>query len=246
MLSKDELVRYDRQLRIFGSERQERLKSSSVLLVGVGGLGSIISLYLVAAGIGKLVLVDEGVVELSNLNRQVLYTMDDIGRYKVEVAKEKLSRLNPNVEIEIHPEKLTPELADKLVKKADLVVDGLDNWAARYILNKACVEHKKIFIHAGVHGLYGQLLVVSPGKGPCLACVFKKKPSVEEVIPILGPTPGVMASLEATEAIKIITGYGTPLIGKLLLYDGYRMEFNIVKVARDPKCPICSKLENLK
>lgn len=241
-LSEEELERYNRQILLFGVEAQEKLKKSKVLIVGVGGLGSPAALYLVAAGVGELILVDFEKVELSNLNRQVLYWTRDIGRLKVEAAAEKLRELNPNVILKAYAVKGDEESLEPLVKEVDLVVDGLDNWETRFILNKLCVKYRKPFIHAGVHGLYGQLLIVIPGVTPCLQCILPRAPKETHRFPVLGTTPGVLALLQVNEAIKILTGYGKPAINKLIVYNGHELVFNEVAVSRNPHCPICGHL----
>ena len=201
----EELERYSRQLSIIGREGQEKLRNSTVLVVGVGGLGSAVTTYLVASGIGKLLIVDPEVVELSNLNRQVIHWVRDLGRAKVESAKEKLKELNPEVEVVPIKAKLS-EVVDEVVKEADVVIDALDNWDARHLLNEYCVKYGKVLIHAAVNEAYGQLMTVVPGKGPCLKCVFPNIRGGPRPTPVLGPAPGVLGALEAIEAIKAITG----------------------------------------
>ncbi len=242
-LSREEVERYDRQLRVWSVEDQLKLKNSSVLIVGVGGLGSPVAIYLTVTGVGKLVLVDEGVVELSNLNRQVLYGVDDIGNPKVKVAAIKLRRLNPKVEVVPIKAKLTEELAEKLVPQVDVVVDALDNWETRFILNKICVKHRKPLVHGGVEAWYGQVMTVIPGKTPCLQCLVPVMPKPRETpIPIVPTTPGVIGLVEASEVIKLILGKGGLLAGRLLVYDGLHGEFTTIKVSRNPNCPVCRAL----
>jgi len=242
LLSKEELERYDRQIILFNVDGQVKLKKARIVVFGVGGLGSVSSIYLTALGIGKLLLVDHGKVELSNLNRQILYKTSDIGKFKVKIAAQRLKELNPNVDIEYSIEKITSENVYDFIREADVVIDGLDNWETRFIVNRACVELNKPFIHAGVHGMYGQLLVVVPGKSPCLQCVMPIKPSKERKIPILPTTPAVLAALQVTEAVKMITGYGKSAIGKLILYDGYSMSFHEIPVSRRENCPVCGSI----
>lgn len=239
LLGSEEVERYDRQIRVFGVEGQLKLKKAKVTVIGVGGLGSISSLYLTAMGVGKLVIVDHGKLELSNLNRQILYKTKDIGEFKAKLAAQRLKELNPNVDIDYFTKEITSENIYDFIKEANVVIDGLDNWRTRFIVNKACVELNKPFIHAGVHGAHGQVLVVMPGKGPCLRCVMPQTPPQIEKIPILPTTPAVLASLQVTEAVKIITGYGKPAIGKLILYDGYSMSFHEIPVSRRENCPVC-------
>ena len=242
-LMKNELERYSRQILIWGAEGQLKLKESSVTIVGLGGLGSIISLYLVAAGIGKLFIVDKSKVKLDNLNRQILYTINDIGKNKALIAREKLLKLNPNVDIEAYPETFDEKIGDKLVSKSDLVIDALDNWETRIILNKICVKYRKTLIHGGVSENYGQLMVIIPGKTPCLQCIFPQKIERREIFPIFGPIPGIIGSLEALEAIKILTNYAQPALNKLIFFDGRNLSLKILRLKRNPKCPVCGRLK---
>lgn len=242
MLSGEELERYDRQIRVWGVEAQERLKKSSVAVVGLGGLGSPVATYLVAAGVGRVILVDSEPVELSNLNRQFLHWTSDVGRLKTQDALEKLRKLNPNVNFETVSKRIeTIKDALEVTSRADLVVDCLDNWATRFLLNEACVRLRKPLVHAAVRGLYGQLMTVKPGEGPCLRCVFPSEPREERPFPIAGPTAGVLGSMEALEALKILTGYGEAPVGKLILVDGVRSSFEVLKIERRPDCPVCSR-----
>ncbi len=242
-LSDKEKVRYSRQIMIFGEEGQKKLKSSRVAVIGVGGLGSASSTYLAAAGVGKLVLVDKDVVELDNLNRQVLHWTRDIGRLKVESAAEKLRELNPEIEVEGIAMEVNEDTIYDIIKEVDVVVDGLDNWSTRVVVNKACVKLRKPFVHAGVHGLYGQLTVIIPYESPCLQCIVPligTKPK-SGTFPVLGTTPAILATIQAQEVIKLITGYGRPLIGKLLIFDGTTTTFTTIEVRRREECPVCGK-----
>jgi len=242
ILSRDEVERYDRQIMIFGTKGQIKLKEARVAVFGVGGLGSVSSTYLAALGVGELILVDHGRVELSNLNRQILYKTSDIGKFKAEIAAKRLKELNPNVNIKYFIEEVSEGNVYRFVEEADLIIDGLDNWKTRFLVNKACVKLNKPFIHAGVHGAYGQLLVVIPGKSPCLQCIVPTIPTKERKIPILPTTPAVLAALQVTEAVKIITSYGKPAVGKLILYDGYSMNFHEIPVSRRGNCPVCGSI----
>jgi len=242
VLSPLELERYDRQIRLIGVEGQLKLKRSKVLVVGIGGLGSPIALYLAAAGFGNIYLVDSEDVELSNLNRQILHWTEDIGRPKALSASWKLRRFNPEVSVEAIKCRAEEDILRRFIARVDLVMDGLDNWKTRLLVNKVCVELGKPFIHAGIYGLYGQLLVVVPGKTPCLHCLIPKPPPEIRPFPVIGTTPGVMAMLQVTEAIKLITGYGIPALGRLIVYDGYSMTFNELKVARKGDCPVCGSI----
>lgn len=242
MLKPHELERYDRQLNVsgLGVEGQLKLRQATVLIAGLGGLGCSASLYLAAAGVGRLILVDMETVELSNLNRQVLYWTKDVGRLKVDSAAEKLHQLNPNVGLEGVNVKIDEENVYSLVKEADVVVDGMDNFKTRFLLNEACVKLGKPFIHAAIYALEGRLMTIIPGKGPCLRCLIPREPLEKRPLPVLGAAPGAIACLEAMEAIKIITGIGTPLLGKLLIFDGDSMSFFYVTISRSPTCPTCS------
>jgi molybdopterin/thiamine biosynthesis adenylyltransferase len=210
--------------------------------VGAGGLGCPTSLYLVAAGVGHVAVVDKETVELSNLNRQVLHWSDDIGRPKSGSLVEKLHQLNPEVTVEAIQKVLTTDNTRQFIKGFTVVVDALDNWDTRFILNKACVQEKIPFVHAGVYGLYGQITTVLPGKGPCLQCILPKMPPEEEKFPVLGATVGTLGLLEALETIKIIAGLGEPLVGRMLHFDGETMSFQEIKVERRGNCPVCGSL----
>jgi len=240
-LTPEELGRYDRQLRIrgLGVGGQLKLRRAEVAVVGVGGLGCPTALYLAAAGVGHLRLIDHGLVEPSNLNRQVLYRPEDVGRPKAEVAAERLRELNPHVEVEPVPQTLDEHNAHELLGGADVVVDGLDNWRTRFIVNRTCVELGVPYVHAGVRGLYGQVTTILPGRGPCLRCLVKATPVEEGALPILGATCAILAGLEALEAVKLITGLGKPLVGRLLIFDGLEMKLEEVMVRRDAFCPVC-------
>ena len=242
-LSEKEKIRYSRQVMIFGEEGQKKLKSSRVVVVGVGGLGSASSIYLAAAGVGKLIIVDKDVVQLDNLNRQILHWTRDIGRPKVRSAVEKLRELNPEIDVEGVVLEVNEDTIYDIIREADVVVDGLDNWSTRIVVNKACVELRKPFVHAGVHGLYGQLTVVIPYKSPCLQCIVPAaaiKPR-SGIFPVLGTTPAILAALQAQETIKLITGYGKPLVGKLLIFDGTTTTFTTIEMHRRNDCPVCGK-----
>ena len=234
--------RYERQILMIGEEGQARLRSSTALVVGVGGLGSPVAHYLVAAGVGRVHLVDPGYLEVSNLNRQVLYTSEDIGRAKALAAAEKLSRLNPEVEVIPHTISVGSPEFEELVKEADVVVDCLDNWPAREVLNRLAVKHRKPLVHAGVARWYGQATTVIPGRTACLACIYPKGMRSETPIPVIGPTPGVLGAVEAAEAIRVLIGEEPGLAGKLLIMDLSAGAFEVVKVRRRPDCPVCGGL----
>jgi len=240
-LSSTELKRYDRQIRIkgLGKSGQLKLKKAHVMVAGAGGLGCPAVLYLVAAGIGHVAVVDSENVELSNLNRQVLHWSDDVGKSKGVSIIEKLQQLNPEVTVKTFQEVITADNAQQLVKGFTVVVDGMDNWRTRFLLNKACVKEKIPFVHAGVHSLYGQITTILPGKGPCLQCILPKIPPEEEKFPVLGAAAGTLGLLEALETIKIITGLGEPLVGRVLHFDGETMSFQEIPVERRRDCPVC-------
>lgn len=243
-LSVRELERYDRQIRIseMGFEKQLKLKNSRVLVAGVGGLGGVAALYLTAAGIGLIRIVDDGVLELNNLNRQIIYSERDIGRLKVEAAAERLKSLNPDMVIEPIPQKITLENVDELLNGVDLVVDGLDNFKTRFIINDKCIEYGIPFIHGAVYSFEGRLMTIMPGESPCLRCLIPSLPPEYDTIPVIGPAPGVIGCLEALEAIKVITGIGKPLTNRILIFDGFNLDFTYLPVAKSPRCPVCSKL----
>ncbi len=234
-------ARYDRQMRIdgWGVEGQRKLREASVAVVGVGGLGCPISLYLTAAGVGRLKLIDADVVDESNLNRQVLHWTKDIGRPKPESAMEKLKQLNPEVEIEIACTRLTEENVDELLGDVDVIVDGMDNFPTRFVLNSYAVRSGKPFFHGSIWGLEGRATTILPGQTACLSCIFKASPP-PGVFPVVGTTPGVVAMIQATEVIKYFTGIGQLLLNRYLIYDGVTMSFHIIKLKRDPNCHVCA------
>jgi len=240
-LTPEELERYNRQILIdgFGERAQLRLKRAHVIIAGLGGLGCPASIYLAAAGVGHLTLLDNQEVELSNLNRQILHWRSDVGKPKAMSALEKLQAINPNVKIDGKVEAISPENINGLLRKADVVVDGMDNYPTRYLINEACVRNRIPFVHGAVEGLVGQLATILPGRGPCLRCIVPKEPPARPFFPVLGVTPGTIGCLQAAEAIKIITGMGKPLAGKMLLFNGEDMTFDIMEIRRDPNCPVC-------
>jgi len=242
-LSEDEKIRYSRQLMIFGEEAQLKLKKVSVAVVGIGGLGSPVSLYLTAAGIGHLILIDSETPELSNLNRQVLHWESDIDkRPKVESAKEKLLKLNSKMKITTYNERLTKNNIDKILSEADIIVDALDNYETRYLVNEYCVQRRKPLIHAAVEKMFGQITTIIPGETPCLKCIIPEAPPSRGAFPILGTTAGILGILEANEVIKLVAGIGEPLKGKMLFVDIENNDFSIISLERSEKCPVCSSL----
>lgn len=243
MLTPEEKQRYDRQIIIngFGEVGQKKLKHASVVIAGSGGLGSPAAIYLVAAGIGKLRIIDHDKVELSNLNRQILHWDKDLGREKVESAGEKLSRMNGNVKIEMAGETINESNVVKLTDSFDVIIDAMDNLETRFILNKTAIKQGTPFVHGAVYGLEGRAMTIIPGKTACLGCVYRGLPPREK-FPVLGTTPGIIGMIQATEAIKIITGIGELLTNRLLIYDGFKMKFMEIEIKRDPGCIFCGTL----
>ena len=241
MLDPNELIRYNRQLIIpdFGEEGQRKLKGSHVVIVGVGGLGCASATYLTAAGIGHITIVDFDTVELSDLNRQILYWEEDMGERKVVVAQKKLSKLNPLVTITPVFAKITEENVLTLINKAQVVVDGLDNSATRLVVNSACVKLRIPYIYGGVSRLRGMITTIIPGQTPCLACF---NPEGAGGLGVLGVAPAIVASLQSLEVIKLLTGRSPSLAGKLLLFNGDDMKFQALEIRRNEGCPVCSPL----
>jgi molybdopterin/thiamine biosynthesis adenylyltransferase/rhodanese-related sulfurtransferase/molybdopterin converting factor small subunit len=245
-LSKEEIARYARHLVMpeVAVEGQRRLKGSSVLLVGAGGLGSPAALYLAAAGVGRIGIVDFDVVDESNLQRQILHDTGWVGRSKLESATARLGALNPHVAIEPHAAALTRENALRIMAAYDVVVDGTDNFETRYLTNDACYFLKKPNVYGSIYRFEGQASVFWPDRGPCYRCLYPEPPP-PGLVPscaeggVLGILPGVVGTIQATEAIKILLGVGEPLVGRLLLYDALAMTFEQVTLRRDPGCPLC-------
>ncbi|MDP2954146.1 MAG: molybdopterin-synthase adenylyltransferase MoeB [Chloroflexota bacterium] len=243
--TEEQIRRYSRQiiLKQVGGKGQRKLLDSSALLVGAGGLGSPSGLYLAAAGVGKLGLVDFDRVDLSNLHRQVLHHTDDVGRPKVVSATETINSLNPDVQVVQYPFQLTSHNIMDIIRDYDVVVDGTDNFPTRYLINDACVMAGKPNVHGSVFLFEGQATVFMPGKG-CYRCLFPAPPppgmvpSCQEA-GVLGVLPGIIGLIQAVEAIKIALGIGRPLVGRLLLFDALDMQFREVTLRRNPNCPIC-------
>ncbi len=247
-LSAEQRERYSRHLLIpeVGVEGQQKLLEAKVLLLGAGGLGSPTALYLAAAGVGTLGIVDNDEVDLSNLQRQVIHTTDRIGVPKVDSAEETIAAINPDVEVVKYPVRLDASNIVEIIEGYDVIVDGLDNFPTRYLLNDASVRLDIPVVSAAILGFDGQLSVFKPHDGPCYRCLFPEPPPAE-LAPscgangVLGVLPGTMGLLQATEVVKLVIGEGDPLIGRLLLYDALAATFTEVKVHRDPECPICSR-----
>ena len=240
MLSENELVRYDRQILIegFGEEGQEKLKKAKVFIAGSGGLGSPVSIYLAAAGLGTIRIVDCDNVELSNLNRQVLHWSSDIGKGKVNSAADKLGDLNPYIRIEAIKETINESNISQLVGDADVIVDAMDNLETRHLLNRLSLKKNIPFFHGAVRGLEGRVSTFIPGQTACFACMYGIA-LPEQKFPILGTTAAIVGSIQATEVIKYITGLGKLLLNRLLVYNGLTMEFNEFKISKNPECKQC-------
>lgn len=241
-LSEREREKYSRQILIdgFGEDGQKKLKRARVVIAGVGGLGCPAALYLACAGVGKLRIIDKDEVEISNLNRQVLHWERDTGKSKAQSAYEKLIEVNRDIEVE----KITAEITEKnvfdLLEGSDAVVDAMDNFHTRFVLNEACFKLKIPLFHGCIYSFEGRAMTIIPGKTACLRCLFSEAPP-KEVFPVLGTTPGIVAMIQATEVIKYITGKGKLLENRYLIYDGETMSFTEVKVKKNPSCPVCGE-----
>ncbi len=245
-LSESQVERYSRQLILpeVGGKGQEKLLRGRVLVVGAGGLGSPAAYYLAAAGVGTIGLVDSDSVDLSNLQRQILHASEDVGRPKTESAAEKLRALNPDVTVNTYQTRLGVENVREIIKDYDIVVDAVDNFAARYLLNDACVMEGKPMVEAGVLRFDGLLMTILPGEGPCYRCAFPDPPppgavpSCQEA-GVIGVAPGVMGVLQANEVIKLLLGVGRPLAGRILTFNALNCEFQEIEWKKNPDCPVC-------
>ncbi len=245
-LSNEEILRYSRHLIMpeVGMKGQKKLKAARVLMIGAGGLGSPAGMYLAAAGVGKLGIVDFDVVDETNLHRQLLHGTNDVGRSKLESAKETLQSINPNVKIETYETRLTSENAFDIIQEYDIVVDGTDNFPTRYLVNDACVLLGKPYVYGSIFRFDGQVTVFDSKKGPCYRCLYPTPPP-PGLVPscaeggVLGILPGIIGSLQALEAIKLIIEEGDSLIGKLVLFDALKFKFRELKLHKNPDCPIC-------
>jgi adenylyltransferase/sulfurtransferase len=244
MLTATELKRYTRQISLpeIGERGQERLKQARVLICGAGGLGSPIALYLAAAGIGVLKIVDCDYVSLNNLNRQILHGDDDIGKPKPASACETLNRLNPLVTVETCSERITLENISEIASGADVIVDALDNLETRYILNKISIDLAIPFVHGAVNGFEGRAMTIIPGKSACLRCLHRGPPPPPATFPVIGVTPAVIGAIQATEVIKIVLNAGRLLANRLIVFDGLDLTWNELKLKRNPLCPHCGHL----
>ena len=247
-LSKDEIARYSRHLILpeVGMEGQKKLKAASILLIGAGGLGSPLGLYLAAAGVGRLGIVDFDVVEESNLQRQIIHGTKDIGKLKVDSAKASINDINPHVEVEVYNTGLTSENAMEIIAQYDMVIDGTDNFPTRYLVNDACVLLGKPNVYGSIFRFEGQASVFWAEKGPCYRCLYPEPPP-PGMVPscaeggVIGILPGIVGLLQANEGVKLILGQGSPLIGRLLLFNALDMKFRELKLKKDPTCPVCGE-----
>jgi len=245
-LNNDEIRRYSRHLILpdVGLAGQEKIKAASVLCIGAGGLGSPLALYLAAAGVGKIGIVDYDVVDETNLQRQIMHTTSDVGRPKLESAKESITEINPNVIVETYPVRLSSDNALKLLKDYDVIVDGTDNFPTRYLVNDACVLLGKPNVYGSIFRFDGQVTVFDSKRGPCYRCLYPTPPP-PGLVPscaeggVLGVLPGIIGTLQALETIKLILGEGEPLIGRLVLFDALKFKFREFTLKKNSECPVC-------
>ncbi|MCL4558818.1 MAG: molybdopterin-synthase adenylyltransferase MoeB [Deltaproteobacteria bacterium] len=248
MLTNSQIERYARHIILdgVGGKGQEKLLRSKVLVIGAGGLGSPIAMYLAASGIGNIGIVDFDVVDVSNLQRQIAHSTADIGTPKTDSAERTIKAINPDVAVQKFSFKLTSENIMDIIKDYDLIVDGTDSFPARYLINDACVLSGKRNVYGSVFKFEGQATVFSPGEGPCFRCLYPEPPppgmvpSCQEA-GVFGVLPGLIGMIQATEAIKIFLGIGRPLIGRMLVYDALRMEVREMRIRKDPACPVCGE-----
>jgi len=242
VFSEEELKRYHRQMLMdgWGTETQKRLKDSIVFIAGAGGLGSPISIYLAVAGVGNIRICDFDSPDWSNLNRQILHNHSRIGTNKAVSAKQTLEELNPDISVLAFTEKITTDNVDLLVGDSDLIVDCMDNFPTRYILNDCAIRKGIPLVFGSIWGMEGRLSFIKSPETPCLRCIYSDSPS-QEVFPVVGATPGVIGTLQALEVIKYLTGIGGNLKGRLLVWNGSKVEFKTFRAYKDPECPSCSK-----
>lgn len=243
MLTTEELKRYNRQMMMdgWGEETQKKLKASTVFVAGAGGLGSPVSIYLAVAGIGTIRICDFDSPDWSNLNRQILHNHGRIGLNKALSAKQTLEELNPHVRVIAFTDKIVPENIDELIGDADVVIDCMDNFPTRYLLNESAIRKGIPLVFGSIWGMEGRVSFLSPPETPCLKCVFPEPPP-SETFPVVGATPGITGTLQALEVIKYLTGIGQNLKGKILVWEGKKMEFRSYRAFKDPECPVCSRM----
>ena len=246
-LTDEQAIRYARHITLpgVGARGQERLLSSRVAIVGAGGLGSPVALYLAAAGIGTVGIVDDDRVDSTNLQRQVIHSLDHVGQSKTDSARERISALNPDVKVELYPEKLDAANAFRILSAYDVIVDATDNFPTRYLLNDVSLNLRIPVVHASIYRFEGQVSVFDPYQGPCYRCLFPLPPPPEiaascDAGGVLGVLPGVMGTIQATEALKVVLGLGETLVGRILLYDALAQRTSELRVDRNPECPACS------
>ena len=239
MLSVQETERYQRQMLLFGEKGQQTLKDSSVLIVGAGGLGSPAAYYLAVAGVGHIRIVDHDRVERSNLNRQILHSEKDIGVLKAESAGEKLTQINPDIVIDARTTTMNEKTIGPLLSGVDVIVDAMDNYPARYLLNSAAIDYDVPLMHGAIHGFGGQATTIIPGKSACLRCLFPHPPP-QERFPVVGVAPGIIGLIQAHEVLKYLLGIGTLLENRLLLWDGLSCTIEEIRVTRNPECEDCA------
>lgn len=250
--TEEQLERYSRHILLqeVGLEGQEKLCNGKVLIIGAGGLGSSVALYLAAAGVGTIGIVDADKVDLSNLQRQIIHYTKDIGKEKVVSAKETIEQINPNIKVHTYPFMINTDNIKNIILEYDFIIDATDNFSSKFLINDACVMAKKPFSHAGILQFRGQVMTYVPDMGPCYRCIFKNPPPQEAMpsskqVGILGAMCGVVGSIQAMEAMKYFTGAGDLLVGKLLTYDALKMEFRTIKFPKkDENCKVCGKGES--
>lgn len=248
-LTKEQLERYSRHiiLKGVGAFGQEKLLDSKVLVIGAGGLGSPVIMYLAACGIGTIGIADGDVVDLSNLQRQIIHRTDAVGTAKVESAARRVKEINPEVKVILYPERVTAETIGSMVEDYDFIIVGVDNFTARFLINDACVLAEKPFCHGGIQEFYGQVMTYVPGQGPCYRCLFEEIPPEGDVdrssqAGVLGTLPGIIGSIQALEAQKYLLGTGELLTGKILTFDGLKMAFRTIEIPESsPKCRVCGE-----
>ena len=246
--SEEEIKRYSRHiiLKEVGGKGQKKLREARVLVVGAGGLGSPAAYYLAAAGVGALGIVDDDVVDVSNLQRQILHRTSGVGAYKTDSASEQLKALNPGVVVEKHAVRLARDNVEGIIADYDVIINGVDNFPSRYLLHDACFFGGKPLVEAGVLQFLGQVMTILPGEGPCYRCVFPEPPPPGSVpscqeAGVLGAVAGVLGIMQATEAIKLILDVGRPLVGRIMIYEALSGSFREVKFRRNPRCPLCGE-----